>query len=116
MPFAAPLLDLAQAQALAGEADALRSLVESFRDSLQTELLRLDAAAQANDGEDLSMGLHALKGFVSLFCGTDLAQALTHLYQDSRQQSASAMVARYRALEPALRALHAEVEAWLGAL
>ena len=116
MPFAAPLLDLSQAQALAGEADALRGLVQSFRDSLRIELQRLDAAVSAEDTEALSFGLHALKGFVPLFCQPDLAQAVTDLYRDSRQQPASAIGLRYRDLAPVLHALGAEVEVWLGAL
>ena len=116
MPFPAPLFDLSQAQALAGEGDALRSLAESFRDSLRTELQRLDAALAGGDPEALSLGLHALKGFVPLFCHPDLAQAITDLYRDSRQASAEVTRERYRDLAPVLQALAGEVEAWLGAL
>ena len=116
MAFAAPLLDLSQAQALAGEPQALRTLAESFRDSLQTELQRLDAAVLGNDAQAMSFGLHALKGFVPLFCQPDLAQAVAELYHNSRALDAHAIGAGYRDLAPVLRALGTEVEAWLGAL
>lgn len=116
MAFATPLLDLTQAQALAGEPAGLRALAESFRDSLQTELQQIDAALARDDAQALSFGLHALKGFVPLFCQADLAQAVTALYHDSRHQDGAATAARYRQLAPVLQALGAEVQAWLGAL
>ena len=83
---------------------------------MQTELQRLDAALLSNDSQALSFGLHALKGFVPLFCQPDLAQAVAELYHNSRQQDAAATAAGYRDLAPVLRTLGAEVEAWLGAL
>ena len=101
---------------MAGEAAALRQLVATFHDSLAQELRQLDAALDAADASQVQFSLHALKGFVPLFCQPDLAQSLIDLYHDSRSQPLAAIQARYRALGPALHALTHEVEAWLGAL
>ena len=116
MTFKPPFLDLTQARELAADDDMLRELVQTFADSLNIELTKARAAFQDQDEERVHFSLHALKGFLPLFCQSELAQAMIILYQDCRQQALPQTQAAYQALEPAFLALQEEVRAWLGAL
>ena len=109
-------LDLSQATEIAGDQAQLIELVRTFEDSLSHEWAQLQAAFENQDGERVQMCLHALKGFMPLFCHPDLAQAMVDLYQMSREQPFEATQARFRVLEPSFLALQKEVKAWLGAL
>jgi hypothetical protein len=60
--------------------------------------------------------LHALKGFMALFTGDDLAQRITALYQSSRSQPLAVTGAEFTSLVPTLTALLTEVRTWLGTL
>jgi HPt (histidine-containing phosphotransfer) domain-containing protein len=111
-----PLLDLSNAQVFADEPAQLRELVASFEQSLAQEMAVIEAGIQANDATQVEHALHALKGFMSLFACADLAQSITNLYQQSRQQPLEVTSASFTSLVPSLQALLAEVRAWLGAL
>ena len=116
MRFSAPLLDLSQARAIAPDTAQLQALVRSFDDSLATERARMDRAVIEGQAEALQWGLHALKGFMAMFCQPALAQAVTELYAASRQQPLDANLRAYTELAPVLADLQTEVRAWLGAL
>jgi len=116
MTFKPPFLDLTQAREIAGDDEMLRELVQTFVESLDTELTKVQSAFRDQDEQQVHFSLHALKGFMPLFCQPELAQATVALYQDCRQQSFAQTQAAYTVLEPAFIELLKEVRAWLGAL
>jgi HPt (histidine-containing phosphotransfer) domain-containing protein len=116
MPIHPPFLDLTQAKEIAADDDMLRELVQTFVDSLDVELVKTQTAFRDQDTQQVHFSLHALKGFLPLFCKPDLAQAVVALYQNCREQELAQTQAAYQALEPAFLELLKEVRAWLGAL
>ena len=116
MHFEPPFLDLSQAREIAADASQLQELVQTFAESMTTELSNLENAWAAHDLKSVQFSLHALKGFVPLFCNPVLAKAVIDLYHASAHQPIEQTQATYRSLAPALQALQKEVEGWLGAL
>lgn len=111
-----PLLDLSNAQVFAEEPAQLRELVVTFEQSLAQEMAVIQAGIAAGDATKVEHSLHALKGFMPLFARADLGQAITELYQQSRQQPLANTAASFTSLVPNLEGLLAEVRAWLSAL
>jgi len=111
-----PLLDLTRAQEFALEADQLRELVLTFEESLAQEIATIQAGIHNADAVKVEHALHALKGFMPLFSVDSLAQAMTDLYQTSRQQPLSVTAPAFTALVPSLEQLLVEVRTCLSAL
>jgi HPt (histidine-containing phosphotransfer) domain-containing protein len=110
------LLDLNRAKEFAFDPEQLRELMATFEQSLGQEMAIIDAAIAAQDALKVEHALHALKGFMPLFTGESLAQAMTNLYQTSREEPLAVTQASYTRLVPDLLTLLTEVRAWLGAL
>ena len=107
--------DLTRANEFGFEEAQVRELVVSFEQSLQQEIAIIQAAIAADDALKTEHALHALKGFMPLFTEPGLTQAITNLYQTSREQPLSVTTPLFTALVPNLIALLAEVRAWLAA-
>jgi HPt (histidine-containing phosphotransfer) domain-containing protein len=107
------LLDLTRAQEFAFEAEQLRELVTTFEQSLVQEMASIHAGLAANEALKVEHALHALKGFMPLFVEQHLAQAVTDLYQTSREQPLAVTAPIFNSLVPKLSALLVEVGAWL---
>jgi HPt (histidine-containing phosphotransfer) domain-containing protein len=110
------LLDLTRAQEFALDPQQLRELVTTFEQSLAQEMTVIQAGLAHHDALKVEHSLHALKGFMPLFTGEPLAQAVTTLYQSSRNQALEVTGAEFTALVPSLNTLLAEVRTWLGPL
>jgi HPt (histidine-containing phosphotransfer) domain-containing protein len=110
------LLDLTRAKEFAVEADQLRELVVTFEQSLTQEMGIIQSALVAGEALKVEHALHALKGFMPLFATQFLAQAMTDLYQTSREQPLGVTGPIFTALVPSLQTLLVEVRAWLSAL
>jgi len=110
------LLDLNRAKEFAFDPEQLRELMVTFEQSLDQEMAVIDAALAAQDAVKVEHALHALKGFIPLFTTESLAQAMTDLYQTSRQEKLALTQATYKTLVHDLSSLLIEVRAWLGAL
>lgn len=110
------LLNLNSAKEFAFDPEQLRELMVTFEQSLGQEMAIIDAALLAQDALKVEHALHALKGFMPLFTSEALAQAMTDLYQTSRQEPLAVTRASYTGLVPDLLTLLAEVRAWLAAL
>ncbi len=110
------LLDLTRAKEFAFEADQLRELVMTFEQSLAQEMALIQAGLASGDTLKVEHALHALKGFMPLFATASLAQAMTDLYQTSREQPLDVTGPIFTALVPSLEALLVEVRACLSAL
>lgn len=111
-----PLLDLSRAKEFAFEADQLRELVATFEQSLAQEMAIIQTAITNGDALKVEHSLHALKGFMPLFTVEPLAQAMTDLYQTSREKPLDVTGPVFTALVPSLETLLVEVRAYLSAL
>jgi HPt (histidine-containing phosphotransfer) domain-containing protein len=111
-----PLLDLSRAKEFAFEADQLRELAVTFEHSLAQEMAIIQAGLAAGDALKVEHSLHALKGFMPLFTTASLAQAMTDLYQTSREKPLDVTAHAFTALVPSLETLLVEVRACLSAL
>ncbi len=109
-------LDLTRAKEFAFEADQLRELVVTFEQSLVQEMAVIQAGLAAGDALKVEHSLHALKGFMPLFATESLAQAMTDLYQTSREKPLDVTGPIFTALVPSLEALLVEVRTCLSAL
>jgi len=110
------LLDLTRAKEFAFEADQLRELVMTFEQSLSQEMGIIRAGLANADPLKVSHSLHVLKGFMPLFAAESLAQAMTDLYQTSREKPLQVTGPIFTALVPSLQTLLVEVRVWLSAL
>lgn len=110
------LLDLSRAKEFAVETEQLRELVVTFEQSLTQEMTLIQAALAVGDALKVEHSLHALKGFMPLFSVASLAQAMTDLYQTSRDKPLDVTGPLFTALVPSLEALLVEVRACLSAL
>ena len=110
------LLDLTRAKEFAFEADQLHELVVTFEQSLAQEMGVIQAGMAAGDALKVEHSLHALKGFMPLFAAEPLAQAMTDLYQTSREKPLDVTGPIFTALVPSLETLLVEVRACLSAL
>lgn len=110
------LLDLTRAKEFAFEADQLRELVVTFEQSLAQEMGIIQAGLASDDALKVEHSLHALKGFMPLFATESLAQAMTDLYQTSREKPLEVTGPAFTALVPSLETLLVEVRACLSAL
>jgi HPt (histidine-containing phosphotransfer) domain-containing protein len=107
-------LDLTGAREFAPEDDQLLELLQSFEQSLSTEMGVIAQGLADQDATRVEHSLHALKGFMPLFATPSLAQAVTTLYQNSRQQALDVTQKTYQTLLPDLKVLLTEVHAWPG--
>ena len=107
-------LDLTGAREFAPDEAQLLELLQSFEQSLSTEMKVIDQAVMHQDAAKAERSLHALKGFMPLFSKADLAQAVAQLYQSSRHQAFEVTIQEYNRLVPALKVLLSEVHAWPG--
>jgi HPt (histidine-containing phosphotransfer) domain-containing protein len=110
------LLDLTRAKEFAFETDQLRKLVVTFEQSLVQEMAVIQAGLASGEALKVEHALHALKGFMPLFATESLAQAMTELYQTSREKPLEVTGPIFTALVPSLKALLVEVHACLSAL
>lgn len=109
-------LDLRGAQEFAMDDVQMRELMATFEVSLSQEIASIQAGLEGHDALKVEHSLHALKGFMSLFAHPTLAQAVTDLYQNSRNQPLTATKSRFEAILPNLEALLTEARVWSGRL
>ncbi len=107
------LLDLTQAQEIAGDGDQLRELVVVFQTSFADEVTKISVALEKDDAQTVETSLHTLKGFMALFVTPTLALQVGLLYRDCRRQPLSMTKASFNALVPNFQTLSSEVRRWL---
>jgi HPt (histidine-containing phosphotransfer) domain-containing protein len=106
-----PLLDLTRAKEFTFEPEQLHELVTTFEQSLAQEINVIQAGLASGEALKVEHSLHVLKGFMPLFAAEPLAQAMTALYQTSREQPLTVTGPAFTALVPSLLALLGEVRA-----
>jgi HPt (histidine-containing phosphotransfer) domain-containing protein len=105
-------LDLSGAKEFAMDDVQMRELMATFLESLTQEIATIQTGLGQNEAVKVEHSLHALKGFMPLFAHPMLAQAVTELYQNSRNQPLDTTRGIFESILPHLEALLAEVRAW----
>lgn len=107
-------LNVDQAFELIGDQPALADMLEMLRVSLTRDISQVERLLEENDLFMANRFLHALKGFIPLFCGESLVKEVTDLELLSKTASAAEVSAAYAELKPKLKQLSLEVEQHLG--
>lgn len=105
-------LDLTQTSDYEIEATQLPSLVETLATSLAKERIALQAALPGNEIDAIRQSIHALKGFVPIFCKPALGQELIQLEALVRKESAGTLRPRLVKLLEMLAILEQEIKLW----
>jgi HPt (histidine-containing phosphotransfer) domain-containing protein len=105
-------LDLSGAKEFALDDVQMRELIATFQASLAQEIATIQSGLAQGEGLKVEHSLHALKGFIALFAHPTLAQAVTALYQNSRNQPLIATQHTFETILPNLEALLDEVRVW----
>ena len=105
-------LDLSQAAQYAVDASLLPNLMDTFATSLTKERLAIQDQLTGENVEATRMSLHALKGFVPIFCKPALAQEVIALEALGRKESLQTLRPRLSQLLDILAMLEQDVHLW----
>lgn len=103
-------LDLDRALDFALDASSLPTLIETFKESLASARGLLAQALHDQDAQAVSLQLHACKGFIPIFAGESLSQAIAELELQSKVQPVAWVQAGWEALSPRLDRLLWELD------
>lgn len=106
-------LDTAQALAQIGDEGAMASMLVMLQESLAQDVPAIAACVQAGDGVQANQMLHALKGFIPLFCRAPICDQLARVELMSKSGVSPEVVQAYALLRPQLELLQSEVVAYL---
>lgn len=112
-PSGAGILDLDLALAQIGDIDAMNDMLVMLQESLARDVPEITASLNAGDIAAANRLLHALKGFVPIFCQTPFCDAVTRVELFSKDPENTELVSAYGGLRPQLETLLAEVSAYL---
>lgn len=102
-------LDFDGALTKIGDLPALLDLLDMLQVSLTRDIPKIDSLLAQNNVLLANRMLHALKGFIPIFCSAALCDEVAALEALSKTASASEVAAAYAALSPKLQQLQAEV-------
>lgn len=107
------LLDLDLAFSQIGDRDAMRDMLVLLQESLARDVPEISRALRADEITQASRLLHALKGFIPIFCQAMLCEQVTQVEGLSKEARGAELLPAYAALRPQLETLCAEVSAYL---
>jgi len=107
---AAHYFDVDRAAEKIGDAPALNNLLDMLQVSLNRDIPQIESLLSENDVALANRMLHALKGFIPIFCSDALSQEVAAVEALSKTATASEVAVAYAALSPKLRQLQREVE------
>ena len=113
---AGPLyLDTGLALSQIGDVDSMNSMLLMLQESLARDIPLVSELLQAGDVVAANRVLHALKGFIPIFCQAPLCEQVVRVEALSKDSRSQELGPAYRALRPELQALLDEVNAYLQA-
>lgn len=107
-------LDVDRALEQVGEIEVLHEMLDMLQASLDRDLPLIPALLAQGDVRSANRLLHALKGFIPIFCVESLCEQVAAVEMLSKGGSANEVTAAYAPLEPKLRQLQAEIDAHMG--
>mgnify|MGYP006288953697 FL=1 len=102
-------LDLARALDYALDPSGLPALIQTFMESLATSRKALDQALRDRHAQEVALQLHAFKGFMPIFAGASLSEAIVDLEQLAKTGTLASVQAAWEALAPRLQRLEWEL-------
>jgi HPt (histidine-containing phosphotransfer) domain-containing protein len=103
--------DLAMSQI--GDVEAMNGMLAMLQDTLAHDLPQIDDFLCAGDVPSANRLMHALKGFLPIFCSADLCAQVVLVEGMSKDSQSTTVAPAYQALKPQLERLLAEVRAHL---
>jgi hypothetical protein len=112
-PSGPGILDIELALAQIGDADAMNDMMAMLQESLARDVPEVSALLDAGDIVGANRLLHALKGFVPIFCNASFCDAVTQVEHLSKNPQSVEVAPAYISLRPQLETLQGEVSAYL---
>ena len=109
----ATYLDTGLALSQIGDAEAMNGMLAMLQDTLASDLPLIDSFLRAGDVANANRLLHALKGFIPIFCQAELCAHVVRVEALSKDSQSTTAAPAYLALKPQLEQLLAEVRAYL---
>lgn len=108
-------LDTHLALSQIGDTDAMNSMLGMLQEALARDLPRIEQFLQAGEVASANRLLHALKGFIPIFCRPELCAHVVRVEAQSKDSQSTTAGPAYGVLKPELEALLSEVGAYLQA-
>jgi hypothetical protein len=108
-------LDTDWALSQIGDVDSMNSMLLMLQESLARDIPLIAELLQAGDVAAANRLLHALKGFIPIFCQAPLCEKVVQVELLSKDSQSRAVGTAYQALQPELEILLAEVGVYLPA-
>ena len=109
-------LDTGLALSQIGDVEAMNGMLAMLQDTLAQDLPQIDSFLRAGDIGNANRLLHALKGFIPIFCQADLCAHVVRVEALTKDSGSTTAAPAYLALKPQLEQLLAEVRAHLLAI
>ena len=106
---AALYLDTGLALSQIGDTDAMNSMLQMLQESLQRDLPAIADCVQNGDVAGANRMLHALKGFIPIFCQAELCGHVVQVEALSKHGDSRTLESAYAALRVQLQILLTEV-------
>ena len=115
-PAGAVYLDTQLALAQIGDLEAMNGMLAMLQETLAHDHPLIDAYMRGGDIANANRMLHALKGFIPVFCQWELSAHVVRVEALSKDSLSTSAAPAYLLLKPQLEQLLAEVGAHLQAL
>ncbi len=96
-----------------GDSNEMHSMLTLLAESLARDVPLVSTLLENNDVVEANRILHPLKGFIPIFCGTELCTHVAKVEELSKTGSAAEVGPAYAALRPELEQLAAEALAYV---
>jgi len=110
----AQYLDIERALEQIGDLPALNDMLDMLQVSLNRDIPQIEQLLEQNNVFLANRMLHALKGFIPIFCTDALCDEVAAIEMLSKTGTADEVKAAYVLLSPKLEQLQSEVDAHLG--
>lgn len=111
----AGVLDLDLALSQIGDTDAMNDMMVMLQESLTRDVPTITSLLQSGDVAGANRLLHALKGFVPIFCHAAFCEEVAHVELLSKGAFSPELASAYEGLRPQLETLLTEVSSYLTA-
>jgi hypothetical protein len=113
LPAGQSHLDLDLAQAQIGDVEAMRDMLGMLQEALSRDLPQIAVLLQDGDIAGANRLLHAIKGFIPIFCQEPLCQEVSNVEGMSKEPADVGLSQAYTLLRPHLEHLLVEVSTYL---
>jgi hypothetical protein len=109
------LLDVPLALSQIGDEEAMNEMLLMLHESLARDVPQISDLLEEGDMVGANRLLHAIKGFIPIFCPESFCAVVVEVEGLSKDTSSSALAPAYAALRPQLERLQADVAVYLAA-